>query len=314
MKSITYFIYPVLFILALSCKNEETTVPKSYLTKNVIVIVMDGARFSETWGDSIHQNIPFLSGQLAKQGVINTRFYNDGPTYTTSGHTAITTGYYQDIDNAGNEIPEYPSFFQYFNKKDTIKEKFSLIISSKAKLHVLANCQFTPMNNKFLPSTSCGVNGLDSINQGDSITFKVCMKTLSTRHPQLLLVNFSEPDYSAHRDTMEGYLLGIRKIDEYVFRIWEYIQKDTIYMGRTTLFLTNDHGRHLDSISNGFISHGDGCYGCRHIFLYAFGPDFKQGVITDTKRGLVDLNATISDLLNIDKGYSQGTPMKELFK
>src|SRR5687768_15962743 len=63
-----------------SCKNSETVIsqpqPQNYLTKNVVVIVVDGPRYSETWGEPSHQYIPFLAQKMAPAGVINTEFYN----------------------------------------------------------------------------------------------------------------------------------------------------------------------------------------------------------------------------------------------
>ena len=36
------------------------------------------------------------------------------------------------------------------------------------------------------------------------------------------------------------------------------------YKDKTTLIVSNDHGRHIDS-KGGFQNHGDDCAGCRHI-------------------------------------------------
>jgi phosphopentomutase len=64
----------------------------------------------------------------------------------------------------------------------------------------------------------------------------------------------------------------------------------------------------------GFISHGDTCLGCRHIFLYAFGPDFKKGTIVNQKRELTDISATVAELLHFETPYGKGKVMTELFK
>lgn len=85
---------------------------RDYITENVIVLVVDGPRYSETWGDNTHANIPRMDSLMASEGVICSGFYNLGETYTTAGHTAITTGFYQSIDNSGNENPSHVSFFQ----------------------------------------------------------------------------------------------------------------------------------------------------------------------------------------------------------
>jgi hypothetical protein len=314
MKTLPKLFLASLLIVAVifSCKKKEENT--SYITENVIVVIVDGARYSETWGDTSHQNIPNLAGPMAKTGLVNTQFYNMGPTYTLAGHTSITTGYYQEINNSGNELPRYPSFFQYLNATKKINKTLSWVIASKDKLEILSNCQNCKFKDKFRPSADCGISGLGSGYRDDSITCKAVIHVLSEYHPKLILVNFKEPDYSAHFNGWESYLQGIKSTDAYVYKIWNYIKNDSYYSGKTTMFVTNDHGRHLDSIADGFVSHGDACSGCRHISLYAFGPDFKNGAIINQKRELVDLNATVSELLNLDMEYGKGHVMYELFK
>ena len=79
------------------------------------------------------------------------------------------------------------------------------------------------------------------------------------------------------------------------------------------MFITNDHGRHLDGKKDGFISHGDCCEGCRRIICLAYGPDFKKGVISDLQRELIDIPVTIGELLDFDIPKSKGKVMTELF-
>jgi phosphopentomutase len=136
---------------------------------------------------------------------------------------------------------------------------------------------------------------------------------LSDDHPKLTLLGFVEPDFSGHQNSWEDYLAGIEKTDEYIYEIWEYINNDPYYSETTTLFITNDHGRHLDSINGGFQNHGDGCDGCRHINFFAYGPDFKKGII-NIERELIDIPATVSELLQFESEYVEGEIMHELFK
>ena len=132
-------------------------------------------------------------------------------------------------------------------------------------------------------------------------------------HPNFVLINFREPDYSGHKNDWYGYLYGIQNSDNYIYNIWKFIESNPHYKGNTTLMVTNDHGRHLDGISDGFKSHGDNCEGCRHINFYATGPDFKQNIICNKKRELIDVSATISELLNFELPDGNGKVMKELF-
>ena len=102
--------------------------------------------------------------------------------------------------------------------------------------------------------------------------------------------------------------------DDYIYKIWQFIESDPVYKNKTALFITNDHGRHLDGVANGFVSHGDSCDGCQHINLYASGPDFKQGLILNNKREQIDIPATIAELLNLDIPTINGNVMTELFE
>jgi predicted AlkP superfamily pyrophosphatase or phosphodiesterase len=95
----------------------------------VIVLIIDGPRFTETFGDTSYQYIPHLAKDLAPNGVLVTNFWNNGPTYTNAGHTAITTGNYQHISNVGFELPKKPSMFQYFLKEKNLKKEDAYLIA-----------------------------------------------------------------------------------------------------------------------------------------------------------------------------------------
>jgi arylsulfatase A-like enzyme len=81
-----------------------------------------------------------------------------------------------------------------------------------------------------------------------------------------------------------------------VYELWKLIQTDSIYKNTTTLFITNDHGRHTTD----FAGHRDQCDGCRHIMLMALGPDVKAGEVDSVTRYQIDIAPTIGMLL----GYS----------
>ena len=309
MKKLLHLLL-VLPLVLISYSKESL---KEYKTENVIVIVIDGQRYSEGWGDTTHQYIPFFSDNIAASGVVNTKFYNNGITLTVPGFTAITTGVYKEIKNAGEELPRYPSIFQYLIKKDSISNESAWIINSKDKLAVLGNCQESDWKDKYIPLSDCGIDGLGSGKRHDTVTLARFFNVMSEYHPKLILLGFREPDFSAHRYSWEDYLQEIKNTDEYIYKIWNYIQNDPYYAGTTTLFITNDHGRHLDNIGNGFQSHGDDCEGCRHINFFAYGPDFKEGVI-DIRREQIDIPATIAEILQLSPEYIEGEIMYELFE
>lgn len=312
-----YLVVSALLFVFFQCSEKPPYTNASNSTppvrpENIVIVVMDGPRYSETWGDPTHQNIPYMANEMAKEGAVFTNFYNTGPTYTNAGHSAITTGNRQQINNRGNEWPKYASIFQYYLKKTGKEKQAAWIITSKDKLAILANTNDENWKDMFLPSTDCGVSGLGSGYRHDSVTFQRSLDILKKHHPNLVLINFKEPDASAHTNNWPGYLQGIKDTDEYIWKLWTFIKADTFYKDRTAFFVTNDHGRHLDNVKNGFITHGCRCRGCRHINLYAYGPGFTRQCI-DKKYALQDITATTAYLLDLHMPNSEGEIIKELW-
>ena len=276
----------------------------SLKTENVVVLVLDGERWSETWGDAARANIPERS-RLADAGVVCTNFRNDGRTVTLCGHTALCTGFYQDMANDGTERPAHPSFMQRWRAATGAPADQAWVITAKGKLEVLADCTDPAWQGRANPATDCG--------HSDRETVEIIKRTLSEHHPRLMVVNLKDPDARGHAEDWPGYLAAIRASDGYVGEVWRHLQADPFYRDRTALFVTNDHGRHLDGVKDGFKNHGDDCEGCRHIQLLAIGPDFAAGLVSDEPAGQIDLAVTIADMLGLAIPASEGRVMSELF-
>src|SRR5690606_4502660 len=96
--------------------------------------------------------------------------------------------------------------------------------------------------------------------------------------PVLTLINLLDIDVWGHANNWEKYIKAIKELDGFALDLWQTVQSDPEMRNQTALYITNDHGRHLDGHKDGFKSHGDGCEGCRHISLLALGPDRKRVV------------------------------------
>lgn len=304
----------VLITSSFDFKKSPDTDPKKYTTEYVIVLIIDGPRFTETFGDSTYQYIPHLGNELKKQGVLLSNFRNNGPTYTISGHTAITTGRYQRISNAGKKLPKFPSMFQYYLKEKGVPKSDAWIISSKGKLEVLGNTNYKKWWNVYTPSTYCGLRGNSADYTGDQETFDKVTEVLSGENPpHLMLINLLAVDSYGHSKRWEMYLKSIQKCDDYAFQLWNMIQSNQKLKDKTALIITNDHGRHLDGHKDGYVSHGDNCEGCRHISLLAIGPDFKKNVESKKRSEQLDISKTISEILHFSMPTGKGRVLTELF-
>ena len=312
MRFLTYLIvFLGIGFLLISCQKDPE--PRVYKAEYAVVLVVDGPRYSENWGHPVQQYIPRMKNEMAQEGVIFTNFWNNGFTNTNPGHTAILTGHYQSINNLGGEIPQRPNYLKYWIKNRNKPSTDAWIIASKDKIEPLADCQDTAWAGLFLPRIDCGNNGMGSGYRSDSITLTHVLDTMEKHKPSLVFVNFRQPDYAGHMADWNNYLAAIQRVDQAYYAIWNYIRESNHYKNKTAFFVTNDHGRHLDEIGS-FSGHGDDCEGCRHIFLYAYGPDFKSNTTVNTRYELIDIPTTLSEIMNLGMGTCDGKVIEELFQ
>lgn len=286
----------------------------SYQTKYVVILVIDGPRYSETYGDTSCRLSPILCDSLRYEGAFYEDFKNNGVTYTVPGHTALTTGIYQRISNSGTSLPKNPSLFQYYLKSTGAAKSDAYIVASKGKLDVLANTENKKWHDQFLAATFCGPNG-NGIGYGkDDKTFaKVTELVTSPNVPHVMLINLLAVDVYGHANNWEKYQESITACDAYASRLWRMIQNNPVMKNQTTLFITNDHGRHLDGVKSGFVNHGDRCEGCRHISLLVLGPDTPKGLNIKKEGELIDISKTIATLLHFEMPTSKGRFLEESF-
>ncbi len=285
---------------------------RKFKAENVVLLVIDGPRWSETWGEPEHKYIPHIFNDLAKEGCVYTDFKNNGPTVTNPGHAALTSGKYQMIDNAGKELPKFPTLLQLWMKSSGQPASSAWLICSKDKLEVLADCADPEWKGKFRCSTDCGTKGLGSAYREDSKTFDAIKTILPRDHPRLVVINLKGPDANGHARNWDGYLAAIRECDGYAWELWQLLQKDPFYANKTAFFISDDHGRHADGHFDGFISHGDDCPSCRHILCFAAGPDFKKNAVLETKREQIDVATTMGAILGVQIPGGTGVVMKEM--
>lgn len=288
--------------------------PKSnYKTEYIIVVSMDGIRYSEAWGDVNRTYIPNLDA-LSSEGVLFTNFNNNGQTVTNPGHAAMTTGKYQNIANDGSQDPDSPSFFQQYRKFKGTPQTDCYLITSKDKLIVLDNTTNSNWINTYAPSADCGVNGNGTGGyRSDTITLNHVLNAITVNHPHIIFVNFKEPDEQAHSGVFSAYTSAISSTDLKVKTIWDAVQADPTMQNKTTMFVLTDHGRHLQGVSDGFIGHGDTCEGCVHTFCFAIGPDFAKNVEIDDEYEPIDIAPTICALLGFKMNYNTGSVIDSVF-
>jgi hypothetical protein len=276
---------------------------QGYATKHVVIVVIDGARYSETLGDTSYANQPRMGRLMAPLGA-RAPCWNDGVTVTIPGHAAILCGVYQPLANDGTERPHLPTLFEYWRKSTGAPAAQTWFLAGKAKLAVMSNSDHADYGAAYAAQFSAN-------DVADTQVMTLAEAQLLSGHPVILAMNLADTDRIAHTGDWAGYLRAILVADSLVYDLWTKIQADTALAGRTTLFVTNDHGRH-DDAHGGFQNHGDGCDGCRHVELLVMGPDTRKGYVSATRMQQIGIAPLCGRLLGIPTPYAADTAMNEL--
>ena len=280
----------------------------AWQTERVVLVIIDGLRYTEGLGDPTHAHVPAMAA-LAAEGAIVEPFTNQGVTYTDHAVPAIWCGGYTDIYSftdpecgGTNNYTELPSMFEYFRKqKQKAPEDCIYLLKDvgcpwRGSLHPDYGPDWWPL--------------YDMAGYTDTSVWTEAQSVLVSESPELLLVYLADVDHYGHLGNWDNYLAAIETADAIVGALWTRLQELPAYAGKTTMIVTNDHGRHTTN----FVSHGDGCAGCRTIQLLALGPDTPAGLVSTTPRDIPDIVPSIGLLLGFTAEYATGTAMTELFE
>ena len=272
------------------------------VAQNVIIVVIDGARYSETFGGG-NTYIPHMIDDMSPNGYLYTNFRiaDTGKTETNPGHATILSGTWQQIANDGSQRPTNPTVFEYIRKEDENPQSDCYVVTGKSKLDILTYSTFSTYGSAY-SGTWVGDDSRD-----DELTYSKAISVMQNFQPKILLIHFAGVDVAGHSGNWSNYLTAITKADSLVYQLWQYIQAgDYGYnTSNTTLFITNDHGRH-DDLHGGFTNHGDNCEGCEHIMLLAIGRNVLPGAVNSDLHYQIDLAPTVGDLLGFSTSHAIG--------
>jgi len=147
----------------------------------------------------------------------------------------------------------------------------------------------------------------------DELSVYVVRHLMRQLAPSLLWVTMHDIDI-AHAGAYSLYIEGIRRTDRLCAELWNAIQKEPEYSGKTTLFILPDFGRDADDDSggNGFQHHRTGDALSRTTWMMALGAGIREGVVFDEPVETIDLVPTLGSLMGFSATFSRGKPIAVL--
>ena len=147
---------------------------------------------------------------------------------------------------------------------------------------------------------------------GDELTFLVSREVLRKFSPRLLVVIFSDVEV-AHFGSYALHVGGIRTGDRLAYQLWQEIETNSEYKGKTTMVILPEFGRDPDgSTTNGFFNHRGDTESTRSTWMMTLGAAVDKPQIIERPVRHVDLCPTLAGLLGCPPMESQGARLTEL--
>jgi hypothetical protein len=306
--------------------------------------VRDTPLYKRFWADTPELRrqklMPFFWGTLMKQfgsiagnrNLRSTVQITNTHRFSYPGYSEILTGQARDhvIDSNDKKRNPYPTVLEFLKRKlgldarqvaafaswdtmDWIVEHESGAITSNAGYEAYEHPDpAIEALNRLQRET---VTPWDSVRH-DVYTFRFAMAHLKTYKPRVLYLSLGETDDWAHDGRYDRVLQALERTDAYLRELWEFLENDDQYKGRTTIIVTVDHGR---GSTRQWRDHGKKVSDARYIWLAVISPDSPlRGEWRDTETVYQNqVAATMCRFIGVDyreHNPEAGKPIARLFQ
>ena len=146
---------------------------------------------------------------------------------------------------------------------------------------------------------------------GDELTFFMSREVMRKFAPQLLVVAFSDVE-AAHFGSYALHLSGIRSADRLAYQMWQEVESNPDYRGKTTVVILPEFGRDPDgSNTNGFFNHRANSDSTRETWMMTLGAAVDRPRIVEQPIRHIDLCPTLAGLLGCPSVDAQGSLLRD---
>jgi type I phosphodiesterase/nucleotide pyrophosphatase len=285
--------------------------------------------------------MPWFWTKVAKDGQLyGNRWLGNKMNCTNShwfsypGYNEILTGFSDPlVDSNAKKYNENKTVLEWLHEKPEFAGKVAAFCSwdvfpyiiNDLRSNIPVNAGFRKADGEYLTYKEQLLNDLqDQIPSPwggvrlDAFTHNYMLEYMKKNHPRVVYISYGETDDFAHDGRYDHYLNSAHQTDKWIQELWEYIQSDPFYKGKTSLVITTDHGRGTSPMTE-WKSHGTIYKGSDQIWLAALGPNVQAlGEVAEDKQLAQDQIAkTLAKMLGYDyKGgkYEAGEPIETIFK
>ena len=255
--------------------------------------------FNKYWSSNTEERrkklLPFFWNTIANQGQLygnrehGNKVDNANPYwFSYPGYSEIMTGMVDTLINT-NDYPPNPhtTILDFYNRQPAYKNKVAAFGAWDAFERILnePRAGFPVLNafedNKYaLQDSKMQLIGemlknsfrpFGDVECLDVFTHYQAMTYLTEKKPSVMYISYGETDEWAHHGDYKFYLDAAHQFDAWVKDIWNYVQSQPEYKGKTTLLITTDHGRG-DLVKEEWTDHGQKVSDAHEMWFAVMGP------------------------------------------
>lgn len=284
-------------------------------------------RLKDFWSDNLQDRrkklMPFTWKTIAKHGQLygNRKYGNkvnlkNPYWYSYPGRAEVLSGFVDKKVNSNNYgINTNPNVLEFLNKQKGYKDEVVTFACwgatgrclNKPNSDMLINVPWENIKGDHLTDAEVLANEIQhfapkTFGQEERLDFEVyalAKAYIKAHHPKVIYLDFGDTDEYAHHGQYDHYLLDIHNLDAMIKNLWEMMQADAFYKGKTTFVIVPDHGR---GRREQWTSHGAWCPHSDETWLMVMGPDTKPmgEMKTDQQIYQDQFAATVAKLLGFN--------------
>lgn len=271
---------------------------------------------AEFWAENAQERrqklMPFLWQTVATKGVLLGNRHNNSPMqvanpwfFSYPGYSEMLTGKVDPLINSNNKIPNpNVTFLEWANQQPEYKNRVAAFGSWDVFPYILntgrsglpVNAGFMPASHADLSGRELYLNELQSETPSpwenvrlDVFTYQYTREYIRAEQPRIIYVSLGETDDFAHDGNYAAYLRSAHRDDEFIGRLWNYLQTLDQYRDNTALLITTDHGRGqnaddwlhhasgraIQGYLKSLTAYAKGIIGSDQVWFAAMGPGIR---------------------------------------
>jgi hypothetical protein len=152
-----------------------------------------------------------------------------------------------------------------------------------------------------------------TLSSPDELSVYIARRLMRQLAPSLLWITLHDIDI-AHAGAYSLYIDAIRRTDRLCAELWQAIQSEPEYAGKTVMFVLPDFGRDADEDAggNGFQHHRTGDALSRTTWMMVLGCGVRERILVDRRIESIDVAPTLGAVLGFTPSMAEGKPVAEL--